>query len=356
MNFLILDTSFSTVGVIDSFKSLLWVDRFDEFGDFEIYCSVSPKTQAAFKEDYYIWNSLSEHVMIIENKEIQSDVENGNHLVITGRSLESLLTRRIIWEQKIFEGNLQDKVQEMLNDTIIKPTIPERAIPNFIFERTDDPDITKLTMNHQYTGDDLYKVISELCKEYKIGFKITLNYKNQFVFKLYKGVDRSYNQIANPYVVFSSAYDNIINSNYYTSKENYKNVTLIAGEDRGHVRRTALIGSASGLNRRELFTDARDLSSETDHGQLSDERYTKLLLARGKKNLAEHRFTTAFEGKTETSNMFVYGQDFFIGDIVQLNDDYGHEGGSYISELVFSYDDNGCLIYPTFKMIEEEIE
>lgn len=354
MDILVLDTNFESVTVVDTFKEAIWTDRYNAYGDFEIELSADTKLLEFLKEDYYLWLNESDHSMIIEDIDIDSDAEDGNHFIITGRSLESILERRIVWGQKILTGNLQTAVQTLLNESFISPSIADRKVDNFIFEASTDPKITNLTIDAQYFGEDLYSVIKGLCEENQIGFKIVLNDSNQFVFSLYAGTDRSYDQTENPYVVFSPNFENIINSNYYTSKANLKNVTLVAGEGEGSARKTATVGSASGLDRRELFTDARDISSETEDGELSTSQYTSQLQTRGNENLAEHKAKTAFEGEVEATQLYTYGKDFFIGDIVQITNEYGHEGTVYISEVVTSQSNQGLSIYPTFKTIEDK--
>ena len=91
----------------------------------------------------------------------------------------------------------------MLNENVISPSDSNRKISNFIFKESTDSAITKLKLEAQYTGDNLYDVIQKICEEQGIGFKITLNDKKQFVFELYAGFDRSYDQTENPYVIFS---------------------------------------------------------------------------------------------------------------------------------------------------------
>ena len=157
--------------------------------------------------------------------------------------------------------------------------------------------------------DSLYTVIKGLCEENNIGFKIILTDDNKFEFSLYAGADRSYDQTENPYVVFSPNFENIINSNYYSSKANLKNVTLVAGEGEGASRKTTVVGSGSGLDRRELFTDARDISSDTEDGQLPENEFIAQLTAKGEKNLADHDRVTAFEGEVEVTRLFKYGED-----------------------------------------------
>lgn len=354
MELFVLNADFESIAVIDTYESMIWTDRYNAYGDFEIYFAMDESLLEYIKEDYYLWLKDSEHSMIIEDIKIDADTEEGNRLIVTGRSLESILERRIIWGQRIFSGNLQNAIQTMLNENIISPSVADRKIANFIFVPSTDSKITSLTIDNQYTGDDLYTVIKGLCEENNIGFKIVLTDDNQFAFSLYAGADRSYDQTENPYVVFSPNFENIINSNYFSSKAGYRNVTLVAGEGEGASRKTTVVGAASGLDRRELFTDARDISSDTEDGTLSDAEYIAQLRTKGLKNLADHMITTAFEGEVEVTRLFNYGEDFFIGDIVQIANEYGNENSAYISELIISNSDEGLSIYPTFKTISKE--
>lgn len=354
MELFVLNADFESIAVIDTYESMIWTDRYNAYGDFEIYFAMDESLLEYIKEDYYLWLKDSEHSMIIEDIKIDADTEEGNRLIVTGRSLESILERRIIWGQRIFSGNLQNAIQIMLNENIISPSVADRKIANFIFVPSTDSKITSLTIDNQYTGDNLYTVIKGLCEENNIGFKIVLTDDNQFAFSLYAGADRSYDQTENPYVVFSPNFENIINSNYFSSKAGYRNVTLVAGEGEGASRKTTVVGSASGLDRRELFTDARDISSDTEDGTLSDAEYITQLRTKGLKNLADHMITTAFEGEVEVTRLFKYGEDFFIGDIVQIANEYGNENSAYISELIISNSDEGLSIYPTFKTISKE--
>lgn len=356
MELVVLNTNLDAVSIVDVYESLIWTDRYYSYGDFELFTSMTDTILQYIKPDYYVLNQNSEHVMIIENLQIVSDAEDGSHITVTGRSLESILDRRIVWGQKTISGNLQNSIQTLLNENIISPSDTDRRISNFIFEVSADSAITDLKIEAQYTGDNLYDVISKICSERSIGFKVTLNDKKQFVFKLYAGSDRSYDQSINPYVIFSSKFENIINSNYVESKSPLKTVTLVGGEGEGAARRYATVGSGSGLNRRELFTDARDISSDIGDGvTLTNAEYVAYLQQRGREKLAENTDITSFEGQVETTIMFRYGEDFFDGDVVQIANEYGHEAKARIIEVVISENEGGCSIYPTFKTIEQEV-
>lgn len=352
----ILDTNFSSVSVLDTFESLIWTDRYREYGDFEIFAFPTSQLINDAKDDFYLYNPASEHTMIIEHHEVTTDIEEGPRFIVTGRSLESLLTRRIVWNQTTISGSLQNGIKKLITENFISPEVSERKITNFVFVDSTDPEITKLTHEQQYTGDIVYDVIVDLCNTYDIGFKITLNIdKKRFEFSLYKGKDRSYAQETNPYVIFSPNYENIINSDYTHSIKDYKNVTRIGGEGVGVDRKMTTYGNASGLNRREIFTDARDISSKTDDGEvLSDQDYLNLLQQRGKENLSEYAVKEGFEGEVEASKMFIYGRDFFLGDCVQVQNEFGMSGTSLVSEIVFSQDKDGESVFPTFLSLQKE--
>ena len=98
-----------------------------------------------------------------------------------------------------------------------------RKVEGLIFEASTDPAITGLTVDAQFTGDNLYDAIRKLCDSKNVGFRIKLSDDNKFVFKLYAGADRSYDQFTNPYVIFSPKFENVINTNYLGIKEDFEN-------------------------------------------------------------------------------------------------------------------------------------
>ena len=376
MKLWVLNKDLQSVKVIDVYKSFIWTDRYNEKGDFEIYIPINIINLNDFQKEYYLWNSESEHTMMLETLNIESDIEEGACLAVSGNSLESLLSRRVIWKKTSFaatgEGenrvkpNLQNGIERLLNENIINPTVAARKIDNFIFEASDDPRITELTFEAQYFGDDLYEVIHKLCVEHDIGFKITLNDNGQFVFKLYKGIDRSYAQTANPYVIFSPKYDNLANSNYLDSVQTFKNVALVAGEsvddpenEDETIRETYVVNTASditGISRREVYVDASDVSRDTgDEEKLTEAQYQAHLRQKGIDALIENSEIKAFEGEVNDRIMYKYGQDYFLGDVVQIANEYGHEGQAYISEFIMSYDQQGSSVYPTFINIQKGV-
>lgn len=361
MELFVLDENFNSLYNLDVFESLIWTERYNGCGNFEFYTPVNKEIlevvyaiqkKMESKIDTYAWLKDSETTMIIEDLEITTSIETGNHLIVSGRGLESILDRRIIWDRTVLNSKLQYAIQRLLNENVINPKIAERKIPNFTFLESTDEYITSLKLSAQYTGDNLYSTLLEICDVFQLGFDVSLDQNGNFVFMLKHGQDRSYDQDKNPYVIFSPKYENIINSDYLESIKTLKNVTLVAGEDSGDDRRRLVVGNASGFARRETYTDARDIQSETDDGNLSDADYNSALEQRGNERLADHQYTKTFTGEIETSKTFVYNEDFFIGDVVQIVNEYGMESKVRVSEIVRVQDTTGYSTYPTFQVIE----
>lgn len=357
--------------IVDSFNSFLWTDRYDECGDFSIEVSCTMENLSIFRKGYYLSIDESSHFMIVESVQLDSDPQNGDRLTISGRSLESILDRRIIWGQITFEANkpIQEVIKVLLRDAFM--TEGDRFVSNFRFNESEalrlEPvlsDKDSQGYGAQFEGDSIYETIVSLCKLSKLGFKIGVNVAGEFTFSLYNGVDHSYdNESGNTFVIFSPKFENLLNSNYLESDAAYKNVALVVGEGEGTDQRMIAVGTDdTGLNRREMFVKATDISSTSwdedgNEISISDADYYELLIQRGKEHLKGQNAFDSFEGQAEATNGFVYGSDFNLGDIVEIEDAYGHSCQCRVSEFVISYDtSSGYRTYPTFKKIEEEEE
>jgi len=351
MSLLILDETLNPTSLIDTYESLLWVGRYNQCGDFELFTSVNDKILNDLRTGYYLVNELSDHVMIVEDLKIKSDIENGNTIAFSGRSVESILDRRIVWNQTTIDGNLQDGIIRLLNENIILPTDVNRKISNFTYELSTDIAVTSLTLSAQYIGLNLLEVIKGICESNSIGFKIKV-VDGVFIFSLYAGVDRSYDQIVNPYVEFTPKFDNLLNSNYEESNKALKTVSLVVGEGEITSRLTTIIGDGVELSRREIFTDGSNISRTVDTVVLTELEYKELLKQRGQEDLLLNASVELFDGEVEATQMYKYGEDFFVGDIVQISNEYGMESKSRVTEIIYSHSVDGVDIYPTFMKVE----
>lgn len=375
---MLLNKDFSLAAMIDEFKSFVWSDRYKSFGDFELVIPIDSIVYPIIKTDLYLQAKHSDRFMIIENISIDTDPEEGNYVTVTGRSLESILDRRIVWNSTKLTGNLQNGIKKVINENIISPSDRNRKIPNFRFIVSEDPNVTKFEFDEDnadvdYQGKTVYELVETFCKDNGLGFRITVDDDGWFNFELYSGVDRSYNQDTNPWVVFSNKYENLLNTSYYESNKDLKTAVLITGDDaetgkKISVEVTDSEGGGSGLERREMYVqskermddeEVRNLDINASDTQISAayerarKKYKTTMQGEGKDSLLNAKTVVAFDGEIEATNQFVYGIDFFIGDIVQIVNEYGKEAGSRMEELVFTQDSSGETLLPTFVSIEE---
>lgn len=282
MNFYLLNESFERIAVIDDYESAIWADRFNTPGDFELYLTISDKIPSNIKLGRYLYFEESEHTMIIESIKIEANIEDGNKMIVTGRSLESILDRRIIWNKTVFEKDrfdvippegeayyytnpneegwfeyrnnryvktldtqvirgknyylntvdLQTAVKRLINENVISPTDSDRQIPNFVFVDSNSQTINSLRLDMEYRGEGLLSAITDICDTNQIGFKILLDMTSkQMSFRLYNGKDKSYQEGGTGAVIFSTGLDNYLNSSYIDDIRPHKNVTLCEGPD-----------------------------------------------------------------------------------------------------------------------------
>ena len=353
MSIVVLNTDLVPVGIVDTHESFIWTERYYAYGDFEIYMPATREALDLLQLDRYISIPTSNKLMIVESRHIVANVESGDYLTIAGRSLESILTRRVIWDEISFAGNLQDAIHTLLNNNIISPTLGDRRIPNFVFQASSDERITCLAINAKYCGDSLYTIITEICDNYKIGFKIELNSSNQFVFSLYKGNNRSYSQDTYPYVVFSKQYENIISSDFSEDSKELKNVALVGGEIiEDEPRKFTSVGEATGLNRREVFVDASSINSKDGEEDLPAEVYDQKLKNKGTEELVTYAQVTDIDAEVDFSVMYKADEDYFLGDEVQVIDEYNIDTRARVTEYIISYSDTGTCVRPTFSIEE----
>lgn len=339
---IVMNDHFQKLAVVEDYTSFIWATRYYKCGDFELCVDVNAQNMSLFKQDYFILREDDDNVGIIEDIVIQRNEDGNEILIVSGRFLGGILGRRIIAAQTTVSGKISACVNKLITDNIIDPEIAARQIENFVL---GDYEIST-TMKAQYTGKNLLDAVSSICETYGLGFKVTLNEDNEFVFTMYEGTDRTYDQTVNPWVIFSDAYDNLLSSEYEENYQNIATAVLVAGEGEGTERKTAWVtDGAIGLDRHEVYKDQRNIRS--DGGEISDAEYTQLLQESGQESLTN--YTTAFTGKVYFDNV-KYKQDINIGDMCVIeNTRWGIYINSRLVEVIESVSETGeYSIVPTF--------
>lgn len=465
MELYILDSGFNKIAYVEAYDSAIYTIRYAEPGDFEIHLSYFSNLTSYLQSGSYILDINSRTAMFIEDIEYETDSEGGPMAVFKGRSLESMLNRRIVWNKKVVSGKIQDIIFDLLKDNVITPQDPDRKIPNFVFKESSDSRLNDYTIDKnspmELYGDNLYDVIKSLCDLYDVGFRITLSENNKFIFELYCGEMLNGSIQKNRRVVFSPKMENLSNTRYYQSTQNEKTVTKIdstyefkaeqANEKDDDTATTRIIaktpswvvaprsateltqfvgkkiaihfnkklganaqlslnGTAykplyyknsplaadvidsgtdmvmrydstgggrwtlidikeddppiqqsrvlvettrtnpplTGLERREIFTDANSIATEEGMTP-SDYAYSMRLM--GINTLHENRAEKQIDGESIPDVNYIFGKDYTIGDIVLVENEIGLTMSSRVVEYVQSIDESGPIAYPTFSSV-----
>lgn len=432
----VLNGDLERIGIIDTYTSLIWANRYNEEGDCELYVEANDYSFSILKKGHYLARDDDDMVCRIEKIELDTDVETGNYFIVTGYDVKKILSQRVIWSQTNVDGNVEDYIRDLVYGSLVNPNLSARQVKNasgranfFLGNKQNFSDVITEQVSYKSVGEK----VQELCKKYEWGYKVIVDIGN-FYFLLYKGTDRS------DKVVFSPQFENLISTKYVDDSSHLANVALIAGEGEGSDRSRNVSGYAEGLDRNEIFVDARDVSKTitwgdliamyptTDQGGkghidtsalgaavyrmdaidiavvdnnqltelqtnypngqlitkngnqyyqiynviiadlpstaltepmedgdniiLRDLVYSVYLLNRGYEKLVEYGTTLSFDGTVAPNITFVYKEDYFLGDKVSVENEFGISALARIIEVIEVCDENGYSVEPKFEYME----
>lgn len=426
IDIVVLDGDLNRIDVVDNYESLIWVPRYNDIGDCELYLPATDKAIQLLRKGYYLARDDDDMVCRIERVEIDTDNENGNYLVVTGYDAKKILDQRVIWSQMNVDGYVEDEIRTMVQKSVCTPALYGRQIKNslgqqmfYLGDRANFIEVISEQVSYKNVGER----IREICKKYNWGYKVVVD-SNKFWFVLYAGTDRTST------VVFSEDYENLRSTKYIDDSSNLANVALVAGEGEGSERMRNVSGFADGINRYEIFVDAKDLSRTITFEELTDlyplssvggqgyidGKYYKMgyiniaivdadqlaqlkinypngeeitiagnlyyrtydpiiadlettaptddepvilrpiiyevyLLNRGYEKMSEYGSIITFEGSVEPDVTFTYKQDYFLGDVVTVVNEYGIEVAARIVEVIENEDSNGYKLEPKFEYL-----
>lgn len=423
----VLDENLDYVGIVENYISLIWTERWSEAGEFELEVPLTYDTFSLLKKDRYLVAKQFEDTMIIETVEIKDDATEGKYLSLTGRSLLSILDRRVIAERSWFvetsaEGDKVDSYFEfgqehdfntwecnLVTNQCIEPTVKDRIIPNVVVER--HPEIT--VMSHIIITDfntTVYDALVKGAQNIGYGIKMVLNDKKQFVFSVREGTDRTSKQTKVNRICFSPEFYNLLYTNYFESGKTEKNAIYGIGAYMhlyywdGYLYNIDHGGeywyyynneSKTGLARKETAIDLRstiekpkfqhtvttknsdgtvtssietlewqtnssisynNVTASNDVGtpnwtEFSSYIQSCAIYLEGELTQSDYRATQTAEGTVDNLGQYILGRDYWMGDKVELSNEYGLEMNCVIDEIVTSFDSSGVTITPNFSQV-----
>lgn len=292
-----------------------------------------------------------------------------------------------------------------------RSSTPERKIPNFKYTNK----VSNAQINKQFDEiKTVYDLLNIFAKKTVTGFKILLD-GHDFNLITYQGTDRTTKQqVVNP-IIFSTMLDNVSYVKYFEDHTDYKNVILSYTYDdkekiTSPVDETLVVGEAgedevgetpyfwfaneddknsslqvTGLDRYELAVKSNasvtklEEDSTTgstggeypggsfgknpdydvpsgDEGEEEEELslYEKLKISADEEfDSGDHDVVRTTEGSVDPLVRYQFNVNYFLGDTIEFFDDIGIHVIALIDEVVRSYDQEGYIITPNFKTMDD---
>ena len=324
------------IGLMENQKSLVWKRKFYEPGSIKLFCPLTDDNLKLTRKGNLVWKRGAKEAAVIEDRLITDTVDD-RHIEVEGRFLSSYMDRRLIMPRVQFSGRVEVAMRQLLSGI-------EFPIP--LVELGDLNGFTE-TISFQATYKNLLEYETKLSKCSDIGFRFRPDFNEKKIFfETYKGTDRTISQVISNRVIFSDMYNNLNEMTYRENDLLLKNVVFIGGQGQGDERVIVSFGSAEGLERRELFVDARDL--ERTEGMTLQE-YEEKLIQRGLEKQTSCQESTTIECVTDANANFEYITNYDLGDIVTVKKkDWGITLNLRITEIEEVYEKGKMEIYPVF--------
>lgn len=102
MRIIARDINMTALNEIDMYTSFIWTDRYNTNGDFEICVPCTNENKILFDQTKFLTIDKSDRVMVVEKRQVKTQVDKSDEYIISGRSAETLLDRRVIMGSMTF--------------------------------------------------------------------------------------------------------------------------------------------------------------------------------------------------------------------------------------------------------------
>lgn len=329
------DQDMDFIGVMENQTSLVWNRKFYESGKIRLITPLTQENLKLTELGNLVWKRGSNEAAVVEDRIIE-ETATRSQIEVNGRFISSYMDRRLIRPKVSFSGKVEVAMRQLLSNAETIPRVYLGALNDF----------TEV-VSFQATYKNLLEYETKLAKCSNIGFRFKPDFNEKKIyFETYKGVNRSKSQGVNHRVIFSENYDNLNEMSLRENEQLMKNVVFIGGTGQNDERIYVYYGDATGLERREMFVDARDIT--WDEG-MTEAQYKGKLLQRGReKNTAYQRVDT-INCVTNANANFVYKTDYDLGDIVTVQKkDWGVAVDLRITEIEEIYERGVMKVSPVF--------
>lgn len=312
----VFDTDLNKVALLDNFEYFSFVRNFRRPNTFELHINRYKHGADTIVIGNYIsiFKGGAYRIWRIESVELDlTDGKGSESYIAKGRSLSGVFEDRLCLHRITYSstggydeqtGHIETVMKHFVDVEVVNPTNTNRKVPHYTIA-TDQARGKIVTTSARL--QTVAEILESLSYTNGIGYLVYFDLQNKnFVFEVIVGVDRSVDNGVNPSVMFSPDFDNIKSLHFKHSVLGVKNYAIVGGQGDGKDRAFQYVGTATGLDRREIFVDARDLDNNP------------ALVVRGQERLAEYGEELIMEFDHTQTGPFEYEVDFNLGDIVTI--------------------------------------
>ena len=353
----IIDDKFNLLGEIDNYESFILTRNWHTIGEFQLVTNLHVKNAEHLKEGNLIvpGNDVSKACIILHRELILGEDGKGSEkITVQGATLEGILDRRITIppigkSHEYINATAESVMKQLIRSNVISPVDSRRRI-NQLSNAADLQRGLKLIWQTRYK--QLHEELERISILSGLGWFVHLDYEQKrWMFDVKPGRNLTVGQSLLSPVIFSPEFNTVQSQHFVDSVLDYSSIAYVAGQGEGVERRVIEVGqNTSGLNRFEMFVDARDIDEQDDDEK---PRPVKDIIAeltqRGNEKLAEVARIRTFEIENLTKSPFKYEEDWNLGDIVTVqNLNWGVTMDSRITGVTEVYEASGFRLNATF--------
>jgi len=318
---------------------------YQDVGEFEVYCRASKANLQALQKGRYVKLPNKRFIWVITSVRYTFTAGGARMISATGYEAKWLLNKRCILTPKELQGTITQAVYGLVNHALGTGASATRTISDnngnhkFI---VDTNDLLIDISGTQAPRGNLLEFVTHLLKQYGCG-SIVEFVNGTLKYSIFTG------RVKTDSVRFSQSLDNLLSSEYLTDDAEIATSALVVSTvDDVDYTQTHDIG-ATGIDRAEVLVESNistkyeDASGEEKETTPDSTLYKGWMLEEGKNKLAEHITIEEVKGEIDVVNsIYAFDEDFFIGDMVRVQDEYfNFFANSIITKYTFKQDANG---------------
>ena len=322
-----------------------------EVGEFEVYCRASAANLAALQKGRYITLPNKRFIWVITAVRYTFTAGGARMISATGFEAKWLLGKRCILTPKELSGTITTACYGLVNHNLGTGANAARKIVGFT---VDTNDVLVDISGKQAQRGNLLEFVTGLLKQYNCGHIVEL-VNGEIKYRIFAG------EVKTSSVRFSQSLDSLLSSEYLTDDAEQATFALVVStfdetttvDDVEYKKKVDYTQEydegGTGIDRAEIViasnisTKYEDANGEEKEVGPTSTVYKGWQTEEAKATLAELVTREEISGEIDIANSnYTFDVDFFIGDLVRVQDDYFKFSASpRITKYTLKQDANG---------------